>query len=255
MIPRRWSSSLLGRLSRALISKPLLRWYVWHYGVDLEEAVRPHVSAYGSLADLFTRALKPDARPIDTAHDALVSPVDGTLALCATGVEGTAEIAPGRSIDLTALVGADIPGPVDVLVGYLSPKDYHRVHAPCDAQIAHHQHHPGQRWPVFPSAVRGVRNLFSRNERVVLSLDSDRGPFTMVMVGAFGVGHITWPDGGVATTDPMPLATAAKGAWVGTFELGSTVILLAPPNLIEWCVERGDTLRLGQRIGTYKESV
>ena len=254
MIPRRWSSSLLGRLSRALISKPLLRWYVWHYGVDLEEAVRPHVSAYGSLADLFTRALKPDARPIDTAPDALVSPVDGTLALCATGVEGSAEIAPGRSIDLTALVGADIPGPVDVLVCYLSPKDYHRVHAPCDAQIAHHQHHPGQRWPVFPSAVRGVRNLFSRNERVVLSLDSDRGPFTMVMVGAFGVGHITWPDGGVATTDPMPLATAAKGAWVGTFELGSTVILLAPPNLIEWCVERGDSLRLGQRIGTYKES-
>lgn len=255
MIPRRWSSSLLGRLSRSLFSRLLLRWFVWNYGIDLNEAERSHPRDYASLGDLFSRALKPGSREIDPSTQAFVSPVDGTVALCARGVRGSAEIAPGRSIDLSALIGEDTNEPWDVLVCYLSPRDYHRVHTPCDGSILKSQHHPGERWPVFPSAVRGVRDLFSRNERVVLSLKSPHGPLTLVMVGAFGVGHITWPDGGVATTDPMPFDTTSKGAWLGTFELGSTVILLTPPDLVEWRVAKGDAVRVGQRIGIYKESM
>ena len=255
MIPRRWASSFLGSAMRTVFSRAMLRWFVWQYGLDLSEAERPDASSYRSLADLFSRALKPGARPIDASPEVLVSPVDGTVALCATAHGGLAEIAPGRNINLNALVGEDVPDELDVLVCYLSPKDYHRVHMPCDAKPGEHRHIPGDRWPVFPSAVRRLKGLFSRNERVVLPLPSDHGSLTLVLVAAFGVGHITWPDGGVAAHEPPEsMARLSKGDWLGTFELGSTVILFCDQGSYTWNVKTGDTLQVGQRIGVHRGS-
>lgn len=255
MIPRRWASSFIGSAMQTVFSRLLLRWFVWQYGLNLGEAERSDTKDYRSLADLFSRALKPGKRPIDTSLDVLVSPVDGTVALCATSQGGLAEIGPGRKIDLKELVGEDVQGERDVLVCYLSPKDYHRVHTPCDAQADEHRHIPGDRWPVFPSAVRRLKGLFSRNERVVLPLQNHQGKITLVLVAAFGVGHITWPDGGIAAQDAHGfLAPLSKGDWLGTFELGSTVVLLCDPGSFTWDVKTGDSLRVGQRIGVHRGS-
>jgi phosphatidylserine decarboxylase len=256
MIPRRWASSFIGSAMRTVFSRPLLRWFVWQYGLDLTEAERADTKDYRSLADLFSRALKPGARPLDASPDVLVSPVDGTVALCATAQGGLAEVAPGRRIDLKELVGEEVPDELDVLVCYLSPKDYHRVHMPCDAQTSDHRHIPGDRWPVFPSAVRRLKGLFSRNERVVTTLQTDKETLTLVLVAAFGVGHITWPDGGIAAQGaPVFSGPLSKGDWLGTFELGSTVVLLCDRGSYAWDVKTGDDLRVGQRIGAHRGSI
>jgi phosphatidylserine decarboxylase len=242
---------LLGRFAHAILSKPMMRAYVWLYGVNLSEAVRSELHEYTSLSDLFTRALKPSCRPIDPTENGLVSPVDGTVAYCGPSNNGQAPFLDGRPIDLSKLLGRPVSTDDDVVVLYLSPKDYHRVHSPIHGQIKRVVHIPGLRFPVFPSAVRAVTGLFENNERVAIDLETHNGPLTLTMVAAFGVGHMLWPDGTTMWRSPQaPQPNQTSGEWLGTFDLGSTVILTVPRGTLDWQITSGEAVQMGQLIAT-----
>jgi phosphatidylserine decarboxylase len=255
VLPRKPLARGMGGLARARLSRVLTRAFVRAYGVDLGEATGA-LPDYPTLAALFTRELKPGARPIDASPRALVSPVDGTVAAVGHAHDAI-EVAPGRSLDVAALLGepASDAG-YGVVVIYLSPRDYHRVHVPREGAAKRWSYLPGTLWPVFPAAVRRVPGLFSRNERVRVSMDCAGQPIDVVLVGAFGVGRIE-----VAVTDLLtntggsassavldPAVPLARGDWLGTFHLGSTVVVATRPGAWTWSVKAGDVVRVGRPI-------
>lgn len=261
LLPRKPAARGMGAMARTRASRLLTRAFVRAYGVDLSEA-DGELDDYPTLEDLFTRTLKPGARPIAEGADALVSPVDGRVAAAGRTVDGRIDVAPGRALDVAELLGeaaegSRSSGEYDVAVLYLSPKDYHRVHVPREADAVAWSYLPGTLWPVFPAAVERVDNLFSRNERVRVTLATSGGPLDVVLVGAFGVGRITVAvtdlvtnDGAVASEGALdPVVPLQRGEWLGTFHLGSTVILAAPAGAIRWEVEPGVAVRFGARIG------
>lgn len=250
--PRKRGARTMGWLARRRASRWLNRAFVRAYQVDLSEATGA-LEDYRTLEALFTRSLKPGARPVATEARAVVSPVDGVAAWVGTSTDGAVPVTPRHKLRLSELVDEPVTGERDVAILYLSPRDYHRVHVPREARATAWRYVPGTLWPVFPAAVRRVRDLFARNERVSVHLDSDIGPLTVVLVGAFGVGRITLEvcdlitnSGGRhaagALTPPVPLE---RGALLGTFHLGSTVVLLAPTGQLQWTVEPGERVRCG----------
>ncbi len=252
--PRKTGARSMGWFARTGASALVTRAFVAAYGVDLEEATGD-LADYPTLEALFTRALKPGVRPVDADPSALVSPVDGRVAVVGTTTDGRIDVAPGRALDVAELVGDVLDGEQDIAVLYLSPRDYHRVHVPLEGEAKRWSYVPGTLWPVFPAAVRRVENLFSRNERVVVNTETSAGPLDVVLVGAFGVGRITLEicdvitnSGGQATTEDIA-APLDRGALLGTFHLGSTVVLCAPAGTWRWCVKPGDPVRYGVAIG------
>jgi phosphatidylserine decarboxylase len=254
VLPRNALARAMGASARTRLSRAATRAFVAGYGVALDEALVPE-SGFDSLDALFTRRLKPGARPVDDAPDALVSPVDGVLSRWAPAVERRLDVAPGRSLDLGALLGEPPAGAVDVAVLYLSPKDYHRVHVPCDGRLQGWAYHPGTLWPVFPGAVRRVDGLFERNERVLVRLATPAGPVHVVLVGAFGVGRIALEHADIVSNAGLGPATGAlaadvrRGGPLGVFHLGSTVILALPAGAWAPTVGEGAVVRMGRCIG------
>jgi phosphatidylserine decarboxylase len=255
VLPRKTGARAMGWTARRRVSRLVTRAFVRAYGVDLGEAAEP-IGAYPTLEALFTRRLRPDARPVDDAPGAVVSPVDGRVAAAGRTDGGRIDVAPGRPLDVAALLGEG-PGEWDVAVLYLSPKDYHRVHVAREGLATAWRYLPGTLWPVFPAAVRRVDGLFSRNERAVVRQETDRGPLWTVLVGAFGVGRITLSvcdlvtnTGGraahAALRPPVPLR---RGEELGVFHLGSTVVLAAPPGTWRLTVAPGEVVRVGRAIG------
>lgn len=251
-LPRRGFSTALGAWARRP-SRWMARAFVWTYGVDLSEAERP-IDAYDSLDALFTRRLKPGARPIDPDPEVIVSPCDGTVAF-AGPVDGALPLGP-TPVPIEAIVGA----PVDVraaVVIYLAPRDYHRVHAPDTGELRGFRYVRGTRWPVFGAAVRSVPRLFARNERLVLDLHTDRGPVPTVLVGALGVGRIVSPQvGGPRWADVAePLqAAVSRGDEIGVFHLGSTVMLGLPDLPRRWHATAGEAVRTGRPLARFDET-
>jgi phosphatidylserine decarboxylase len=254
LLPRTTLARWMGVFARAGLSRPLVRWFVWAYGVRLDEAVPED---WQSLEQVFTRRLRPGLRPIDAAPEALVSPVDGTVAWVGTTTNGTFDIAPGRTHSLARLLDEALTGERDVAVVYLSPTDYHRVHCPRRGAIDRFLYVPGTLWPVFPPAVRRLSDLFGRNERVVVHLNANP-PLRVVLVGAFGVGRIGLSFSDLLTNhgaDPgprevTPPVTLGAGDELGVFHLGSTVVVVAPAGSCAWAVQIGEPIRLGARLAT-----
>jgi phosphatidylserine decarboxylase len=259
LLPRRRTARTMGRLARSRPSRWATSAFVRAYGVDLSEATGT-VDDYPTLEALFTRSLKPEVRPIDSAPDAMVSPVDGTVASVGRTNGGKIEVAPGRFMKIADLLGEATDGERDVAVLYLSPKDYHRVHMPREGRIARWRYRPGTLWPVFPPAVRTVDGLFEGNERAIVEIATDRGPLHLVMVGAFGVGRITLSFCDLLTNTrgrareeaPSPAPALARGALFGTFHLGSTVILCSAPGTWTWSIRAGDRVKFGAKIAAYR---
>ena len=254
LVPRNTGARAMGWFARTGLSRLITRAFVAAYGVDLDEATG-ELADYPTLEALFTRSLHPERRPIDDHPDHLVSPVDGRVALVGTTTGGRIEVAPGRPIDLQHLLGEPAPGECDVAVLYLSPRDYHRVHVPLEGRATRWRYVPGTLWPVFPAAVRRVEHLFSRNERAIVHTLTPAGPLDIVLVGAFGVGRISLEVCDLLTNNGQPPAQAeldvalSRGELLGTFHLGSTVILCAPAGTWSWSVEAGDPVRFGRPIG------
>jgi phosphatidylserine decarboxylase len=254
VVPRNAGARTLGRVARTPLSRAFTGAFVRAYGVDLTEA-EGTLDDYPTLASLFTRRLKAGVRPVDPDPDAIVSPADGTCAFAGRTVGRSFEAAPGRPLSLDALLARPAGGERDVAVVYLSPRDYHRVHVPREGVATAWSYVPGSLWPVFPAAVRKVPQLFARNERVVVDVDTAAGPLEVVLIGAFGVGRISLEvcdvetnAGGRAAQGVLD-APLVRGAELGTFHLGSTVVVCAQPGQIRLDVHAGDTLRVGRRIG------
>ncbi len=266
VVPKNHAARLMGVFARtrlpAAAQRALLKWYVGKYKVDLSEC-EGTLADYASLTDFFTRALKPGVRPVDPAPRAIVSPCDG-MAYAVGRIEGgRIPQSEGKSYDVRELLGGDdrYEGG-DFAVLYLSPRDYHRVHVPREGAVFRYSYLPGALWPVFPAATRKIEALFARNERLTSWIRSDLGEYALVMVGAFGVGRMRVVYDGVVTNEGKARAEVAltpapafvRAAEIGRFEMGSTVILVFPPNTVEWTITPGDPVRVGARIGEWRQN-
>lgn len=269
MLPTLWLSGLAHRVTRSQrvwLKRRLIERFMAHFGISLDDARLRSPDAYLSFNHFFTRALMPDARPVDTATDALVSPVDGAVSQAGAIQEGRLIQAKGIRYSAAELLGVDAVGLGAFLGGefatlYLSPRDYHRIHMPTDGKLISMNFQPGRLFSVNPTTVAGIPRVFNRNERLSLLFETPVGPFALVLVGAIFVGSIetrwtglvTPPHGQRAWHKRMDVPMeVAKGEEIGRFNMGSTVILLAGAGAVRWSDElRPQTpLRMGQRIGT-----
>ena len=266
VIPKNHAARMMGVFARtrlpSLAQRALLRWYVGKYKVNLDEC-EGSLEDYGSLVDFFTRALKPGMRPVDDAPNAIVSPADAVTYAVGRIEAGKIPQSDGRSYTVRELLGGDARfDDGDFAVLYLSPRDYHRVHVPREGVARRYSYLPGALWPVFPAATRSIDALFARNERLTTWIDAACGEYAVVMVGAFGVGRMRVVYDSVVTNAGKPRAevpltpppTLARGAELGRFEMGSTVILVFPPNTVSWRIAPGDPVRVGARIGELRQN-
>lgn len=264
LLPKQALTVLLGRLANiegGRVTTAVIRWFVRRYGVDMGEAAEPEVTAYASFNAFFTRALREGVRPL--ARSGLLCPVDGAISQCGR-IEGERIFqAKGHGYTCAALLGGDRALAENFRDGsfatlYLSPRDYHRIHMPCDGRLRRMIHVPGSLFSVNPLTARTVPGLFARNERVVCVFDSDEGPFVMVLVGATIVGSMATSWHGVVNP-PRPgtvrewsyaegQVTLARGEEMGRFLLGSTVVMLFPRDTVVFDAgwSEGRPVRLGE---------
>ena len=178
ILPKRGLTAFAGRVAsreRGATTTRLVRWFVRKYGVDMSEAAQPEIGAYASFNDFFTRALRQGARPLADAD--LVCPVDGAISQFGAIEHDQIFQAKGHRYSTAALVGGDTALAAEFENGhfatlYLSPKDYHRIHMPCEGRLRRMIYVPGELFSVNPATARGVPGLFARNERVVCVFDS-----------------------------------------------------------------------------------
>jgi phosphatidylserine decarboxylase len=225
----------------------LIRWFVGRYNVNMDEALDPDISHYKTFNEFFTRALRPDARPMADAD--FICPVDGRISQFGAIEDDQIFQAKGHKFSTTALVGGDAALAAKFQHGsfanlYLSPRDYHRIHMPCDGKLTRMIYVPGELFSVNPTTARGIPGLFARNERVVCVFDTANGPFVMTLVGATIVGSMATVWHGVV--NPPRLAQVAewrytdqnivlkKGEELGRFLLGSTVVMLFPKDTLSF---------------------
>lgn len=271
LLPQHLLSRLAGRLAECRIGwvkNSFINWFRKRYRVDMSQALEPNPEAYEHFNAFFTRALKPDARPLDTAPGALLSPADGAISQLGAIEHGRIFQAKGRGYGLATLLGGSIERAEPFINGqfatvYLSPRDYHRVHMPVTGTLRETVYIPGDLYSVNQVTAEGVDNLFARNERLVAIFDTEHGPMAMVLVGAMIVAGIetVW-NGQVAPTSKRPVIldrhhdqapiTLEKGAEMGRFKLGSTVIVLFGPDAARWdeALKAGSSVRMGQSLGT-----
>jgi len=273
LLPQHLISRIVHRLARLRIGwlkNPFTRWFIRHFGVRLEEALETDYRAYPDFNSFFTRALKPEARPVDPAPEAVVSPVDGQVSQAGHIESGAVFQAKGHRFSVHTLLGetrrwTDVFRHGVFTTLYLSPRDYHRIHMPLTGTLQETIHVPGRLFSVNAATTRRVPNLFARNERVVTVFETDAGPMALVLVGALNVGsietvwqgEITPPTGRtIRHWDQAHLnLTLEKGQEMGRFNMGSTVILLFSDERVQWeaDLQPEKFVRMGERIGRIRE--
>ena len=243
----------------------LIRWFVARYGVNMAEAANPDISSYKSFNEFFTRPLRADARPLAPVD--YVCPVDGAISQFGI-IEGDQIFqAKGHHYTTCALVGGDVALAAKFQDGqfatlYLSPKDYHRIHMPCDATLQRMIYVPGALFSVNPTTARGVPGLFARNERVVCAFESADGPFVLVLVGATIVGSMATVWHGVVNPPRTGVVRdwayedqkvrLKKGDEMGRFLLGSTVVMLFAKGQMRFNSQwlPAGAVRMGEAMGS-----
>jgi phosphatidylserine decarboxylase len=269
LLPKRALTAFAGTVASAYggsFTTALIRWFVRHYGVDMSEAANPDVASYPTFNEFFTRALQPGLRPLAAAD--LICPVDGAISQFGALDRNRVLQAKGHHYLTAALVGGDEALATQFDHGsfatlYLAPKDYHRIHMPCDGRLTRMLHVPGDLFSVNPPTARGIPGLFARNERVVCVFDTSRGPFVLVLVGATIVGSVATVWHGVVTPPRIRQVREwrydnedvrlRKGEEMGRFLLGSTVVMLFPQGPLRfnasWLPEKA--VRLGEAMASY----
>ena len=241
----------------------LIRGFLKLYDVDMQEAAAGDPLSYGSFNEFFTRELKEGARPSAADPRDIASPVDGCVSEAGPIDHDLLLQAKGRRYRLTELLAAQpwasrFEGGSFATI-YLAPFNYHRVHMPLRGVLRETVYVPGRLFSVNGVTAQHVPGLFARNERVLTLFDSDEGGFALVLVGALNVGSMATVWAGditpaarrVVTRIPAPPTTLERGAELGRFNMGSTVILLFEPNRARWHseVRAGRVVRLGQSLG------
>jgi phosphatidylserine decarboxylase len=268
LLPKRVLTELAGKFANlrgGALTHAVIRRFVARYGVDMSEAADPRIESYATFNDFFTRPLRQGARPI--AQAPFVCPVDAAISQFGPIEHDQIFQAKGHSYSTRALLGGDHElahrfdhGHFATL--YLAPRDYHRIHMPCEGRLTRMIHVPGDLFSVNPLTARHVPSLFARNERVVCVFETRFGPLVNVLVGATIVGSVATVWHGVVTPPRTrevrewryedKQIVLAKGAELGRFLLGSTVVLLFPRNVLtfvaDWAPSR--PVRLGEAMAS-----
>jgi phosphatidylserine decarboxylase len=258
----------LTRSEAPWLKNRLIGAFVRHYRPDLSDALEPRPLAYPSFNAFFTRALRADARPADADPLAIVSPCDGAVSQTGPLRGNTLLQSKSHEYTLEALLAGRAEWVARLAGGsfatlYLAPHNYHRVHMPLSGRLAAAWHVPGRLFSVNTRTAARVPRLFARNERVICAFEGEHGPFVLILVGALFVGSISTVWHGEVTPARTrsgvhalaaadgPEGALPRGAELGRFNMGSTVILLLPPRAARWDpLPTGMPLRLGQHLGT-----
>lgn len=249
--------------------KPMIKWFVERYGVDMNDAEEPEIGYYQTFNEFFTRALKSSIRPVAPGDNTLACPCDGTVSQAGPVRAGAILQAKGRGFSVLELLGGDQVMASEFADGrfatiYLAPHNYHRLHMPIDANMSKMIHVPGRLFSVAQWTVEEIPRLFARNERLACYFETPAGPMVMVLVGAINVSAIetVWsgpviPPRGKKISEYDYSHTRKeinKGAEMGRFNMGSTVILLTQKN-VEWLphISTGLVVKMGQLIGHFPD--
>lgn len=273
-LPARTIGRCIYRLSRSenvWLKNRLISCFCWLYSVDVSEAEKPVPSGYRHFNEFFTRKLKITARPIDTQHDSFICPADGTLAQFGYARETELLQAKGMTFLTKDLLGdaqmAASLGNCAYATIYLAPYNYHRLHMPLEGTLESTLFIPGCLYSVNERTAAAVPNLYALNERLVCQFRNAYGSFVMVLVGAMNVASIStaWggeimppANGNVVRTDFSANSSPPsleRGSYMGHFNMGSTIVVLAPPALLTWdtTLQTGSLVRVGQRLGSLSE--
>jgi phosphatidylserine decarboxylase len=270
VLPQHFLTSIVYSVTRnrsPAVKNWLIRNFVRSFKPEMGDAVEPNPLAYGSFNEFFTRALRPDARPIVRDTQTLLSPVDGTVSQLGRIDDTQLFQAKGRHYSLSALLGgadawnASFKGGAFATL-YLAPYNYHRIHMPLGGTLVGAWYVPGKLFSVNATTAAAVNNLFARNERVVYVFENGPLVYAMILVGALFVGSMetVW-HGEITPRHPRhPVQLSAthlrasprleQGEEMGRFNMGSTVILLLPPGTTQWFNElhSGTPIRMGQPL-------
>lgn len=262
-IPQHGLTRLVGKLASAKaggLTTAIIKWFIKQYNVNMDEALHSDPKHFKTFNDFFVRELKPGARPINTEESVIAHPADACVSQFGPITDGKLIQAKGHDFSAQELLGGDGELAQEFADGefatlYLSPRDYHRVHMPCDGTLRQMIYVPGDLFSVNPLTADNVPNLFARNERVVCIFDTEFGPMAQVLVGATIVGSIeqvwagtvTPPRGNTVYKWDYPAegnkaVILKKGEEMGRFKLGSTVINLFAKGAIQF----DDTMQNGQ---------
>ena len=272
ILPKQALTVFAGKIAGAQaghLTTRLIRWFVARYEVNMAEAANSDIASYQSFNEFFSRPLRDGARPLAKAD--FICPVDGVISQFGAIERDQIFQAKGYHYSTTALVGGDAELAAKFQDGsfatlYLSPKDYHRIHMPCDGKLTRMIYVPGELFSVNPTTARGVPGLFARNERVVCVFETKQGLLILVLVGATIVGSMATVWHGIVNpprtgqvrewqyqNQPLMLK---KGEEMGRFLLGSTVVLLFPKNTLtfnpDWLPARA--VKMGEMMGSKPKS-
>lgn len=266
LLPQHGLSRLLGRFAASrqpALKRLLIEGFKAAYQVDMTEFQGESAADFESFNDFFTRPLMPGTRPMPARDDVAVSPADGVVSQAGSTVGGELLQAKGRSYAIADLIGDEdfaqtlADGPFATI--YLAPHNYHRVHAPCAASLVSTLEIPGRLFSVNAVTEAHVPGLFARNERLVLRLKAAFGEYALVLVGAMIVASIdvTWQEGPVSPYRELKARCPSnvafeRGAAVAAFQLGSTVVVLFPPEAatLSPSLESGCAVKVGSPIAT-----
>src|SRR5690554_2699569 len=278
VVPQLLISRLAGKLAdrrppRSILTA-VIRWFIGRYGVNMSEAANEDLTSYPTFNAFFTRELKPGLRPLSGGPETVVSPVDGTVSQLGQVSHDRVFQAKGQCFSLVELLGGDIERARPFEDGefatiYLAPHDYHRIHMPIAGTLREMVYVPGRLFSVNPVTAEAVPGLFARNERVVSIFDTEAGPMAMVLVGAMIVGSVETRWAGVVAPKPgrrevtsydyqdqSPAIWYERGEEMGSFRLGSTVILVFPKGATGWRedLQSRDRLRLGEALAAVRNA-
>lgn len=267
IVPQHLLSRSVGYLAASentFVKNTFIKNFAAKYQINMAEALEENPLAYKSFNDFFTRALKPNARPIASDSKAIISPADGAISQIGAITADKIFQAKGHDYSVTTLLGGNEQRAAAFVGGqfatvYLSPKDYHRVHMPFMGKLTQMIYVPGDLFSVNTTTAENVPNLFARNERVVCLFDTEVGQMAVVLVGAMIVAGIAtaWagnlaPQGkNVITTNYDGSITLKKGDELGCFYLGSTAIVLFGANVMQWRdgLSATNPVRMGEAMG------
>lgn len=272
LAPQQWLSRLSQRLCECRCpwwKNWQIRFLIKRYGADLRSAKLENIEDYPNFNSFFTRLLKPELRPIVSGAKQIACPVDGAISQMGCIQNDVLFQAKGFYFNLAALLGGSQNHAAQFFDGYyatlyLAPKDYHRVHMPFSGKLRETIYIPGKLFSVNTLTTSQIPQLFARNERLVCLFDTTLGSMAVIMVGAMLVSSIHTVWGGdtprtkeITSVNYLEPIILERGAELGHFKMGSTVIVLFAKNAMQWSSElsANSIVKMGQLLGTGLQQV